>query len=105
MMYEYGSRVPEHMFRGDIFGGGALFMGFGLLVVVGLLVWLFVSQRHAHVAPATHQQMYAGTPAPPPVAASTAVDGAEAIARERLARGEIDAEEFQRVVAALRSAR
>ncbi|MDP2181651.1 MAG: hypothetical protein Q8K99_03685 [Actinomycetota bacterium] len=105
MMYQYGNAVPEHMFRGDLFGvGGLVFMGFGLLVIVGLIIWLVVAQSRSQVVVAQHPT-YAGTPVPPPVTASMVADPAETIARERLARGEIDAEEFQRVLAALRSAR
>ncbi|MDZ4064850.1 MAG: hypothetical protein U1E22_09315 [Coriobacteriia bacterium] len=105
MMYQYADRFPGHMFRGDFFsGGGVILMGLGLIVIVGLIIWLVVAQSRPHTGVATHPT-YASTPAFPPVAASPVVDPAETIARERLARGEIDAEEFQRIAAALRSAR
>lgn len=105
MMYQYADRIPGHMFRGDLFGaGGAIVMGLGLIVIVGLIIWLVVAQGRP-AAGATPHATYTGTPVPPPAAPPLAPDPAETILRERLARGEIDAEEFQRVLAALRNVR
>jgi uncharacterized membrane protein len=71
-------------------------MGFGLILVLGVVLWLVWSQR----TPNTHGATPVSTlfaPAPP------AQDAAEQIARERFARGEIDRDEYDRVISALRS--
>lgn len=70
-------------------GGFAWFAhaAFVLLVLAGIvvLVWALTRRpRHAAVAPVT-----------------SAVDAASAIARERLARGEIDPDQYLAIVAAL----
>jgi len=86
-----------------LFGSGWMVttMGLGLLLIVALVVWLVWSQRDAAVRATAHQ-----VPAPyiaPPAAASTHEDSAERIARERFARGEIDRDEYERLIAALRN--
>lgn len=99
-------------FRGAPFGSG-LFYGpmhdgfffpfagwlFGLLVtaaIVALVVWLIVRAAR-HGAGQTSEP----AAAPAPDAAST--DEALRIARERLARGEIDVEQYRTIVQALTS--
>ena len=83
-------------FGGMVFG----LLGF-LLLVIGIAVLVSMTRRHgayAHMAGhgcATQLAAPVGSMGPGP-------DTAEAIARERLARGEIDADEFTRIVAALR---
>lgn len=71
-------------------------MGFGLVLVLGVALWLVWSQRTAHTNGALSLPM-PFAPTPP------RSDTAEEIARERFARGEIDRDEYDRVIAALRS--
>lgn len=71
-------------------------MGFGLILVLGVVLWLVWSQRTATA--------HGTTPLPTlftPAAATP--DTAEQIARERFARGEIDRDEYDRVLGALRT--
>lgn len=78
-------------------------VGFGLLVVVGLVIWLIWSQRHhANNGTVTAQAPYAA-PQTPVVPTAPVRDSAEDIARERFARGEIDRETYEAIVSALRS--
>ena len=71
-------------------------MGIGFLVIVGLVVWAVVSQRHAlGQAFATPTGTHYGGP-------TAHRDDAETIARERFARGEIDRDEYDRLIATLR---
>ncbi len=101
MMYGYGlDRLCAD--GAGVFGSGWMvtgMMGLGFLLIVGVIVWALVSQRdrvqHAFVAPPA---TYGQAPAPAPRA-----DTAEAIARERFARGEIDREEYDRLMATLRA--
>lgn len=74
-------------------------MGLGLLLVAGLVVWFLVTQNRipaesSHTPHAPAQQAYAPTPT---------VDPAEEIVRDRFARGEIDSDEYARLIATLRS--
>ncbi len=69
-------------------------VGIGLLLIVGLIAWFVVSQRSPQTQGSGTAQII-GTPRP------TGED-AESIARMRLARGEIDADEYARIIAALR---
>lgn len=87
-------------FGGRLFGiGHALFGLFVLSVVIGLLVWAATRRRHAHMASVAPASPYATHAAPSVVAGD---DEAMRIARERLARGEIDAEQYSAIVQALR---
>lgn len=103
MYTQYGTM----MFGGHRMMGGvpyaAGYGGFGLLPLIGLLVlaaivvvlaiWAIARKRSAHTAAPG-----AVTPSSPHAAG---VDPALAIARERLARGEIDAEQYAAIAAAL----
>ena len=86
----YGG-LPGARMMGDLgYHSGARLIGAVLFLlviaaIVGLIVWLIV--RKPRVAPTT--------------AAPVAGDTALAIARERLARGEIDPEQYRAIVAAL----
>lgn len=86
MMYPYG---------GYGLGFGPLeFLAFVLLaaIVIGLIVWLVVRKTHGSNAGGAQ----GGAPAAP-----AAQDSALAIARERLARGEIDTAQYEAIVKAL----
>lgn len=85
--------------HGGLFGiGGALFGLFVLAVVIGVIVWAVTRHKHSsHAYPAG-----AVPPAGYTAAAGTAEDEAMRIARERLARGEIDAEQYATIAQALR---
>jgi uncharacterized membrane protein len=82
--------------RAGVFGYGGMWflVGFALLLIVGLIVWLVVSKRITQPQGGGTAQVL-GAPRP------TGED-AESIARTRLARGEIDADEYARIIAALR---
>lgn len=85
--------VPEVMFWHSGWGGGGmLVMGFGMLVfwavVVAGVVWAIRSSR-----PATPT---AGPPAPQEPVPSGGLRPAREILDQRLARGEITPEEYQR---------
>ena len=71
------------------------------LLVFGLLVWLVL--RLTGNLPA--RTVIAPTPTPVAPTAVTAIpaDSAVAIVRERFARGEIDRDEYERLITALRS--
>ena len=87
------------MFGGHAFGG--IFMGIGLVVLFGLILW-FVFGRHGCAVQtgscATHAHGAHGATGP----TGASVDAAEAIARERFARGEIGREEYDQIMATLR---
>lgn len=88
--------VGTHM--ADGFGGyGALWM-IGLVIlgaiIVALVIWL-VTRSRTHPVSASPQAL--GAPASP--ATDTALD----IARQRLARGEIDPEQYTAIATALKS--
>ncbi len=74
-------------------------MGFGFLLLVGLVVWFVLSQQRASAGVPVQ-----GVPtvSAPSVSPTLAEDASERIARERLAKGEINAEEFARIIEALR---
>lgn len=104
MLTQYGNMFAggQRMMGGSPLGAGGL-GGFGILpvlgfivlaaIVVAIVIWLIARNR-----PATDAA--AGTPAssvhPAPMG-----DAALAIARERLARGEIDPDQYTAIVAAL----
>jgi uncharacterized membrane protein len=80
-----------------------LMMGFGLLftiALIGVVVWLVSNQGRANLG-LGNQQVQAGSPvAPAPVAQG---DHAQEIVRARYARGEIDAAEYDALMAGLRN--
>ena len=100
------SGLGMHSFFG--FGGWLIPMGIGLLVVVGVILWFAFANREqtrSHVVAYGGQHVAApGSLAQPtpPVSAAAPADSAEAIVRERLARGEIDRDEYDRLIATLR---
>ncbi len=77
------------------FGGFSIFahVGFFILaaIVVAIVIWA-ITRKHGHTSTS-------GTPAT--AQAASAEDAALAIARERLARGEIDPGQYTAIVAAL----
>lgn len=79
-------------------------MGFGLLLVIGLVVWFLLTQRHepAHVTTAS-QAPAQQVPGPQAYAPAPVTDPAEEIVRDRFARGEIDSDEYTRLIATLRT--
>lgn len=87
---EYGLAGGRTMYRVAMHGGagliGTLFVLVAAAALVGLIVWLIVRKTGGH----------AGA-----VAAASANDPAVAIARDRLARGEIDPEQYAAIIAAL----
>lgn len=70
-------------------------MGFALVILVGVVLWVLLSQRST--------QPTGSIPTPMSYAATRPGDAAESIARERFARGEIDRDEYDRLIATLRS--
>lgn len=97
-----GGPFAPHMARGFGYGFGPgahvlplLWCLFVAAVIVVLIVAIVRTRRgHGHTALATAAAPV-GTPA----------DGAAAIVRERLARGEIDTEEYERLMAILNGTR
>lgn len=104
MLTQYGNMIAggQRMMDGPALGAGG-FGGFGLFgilgfivlaaLVIGIVVWAV-----AHKRPAADVTVAAATT---PVTPAPAGDAALAIARERLARGEIDPDQFVAIVAAL----
>lgn len=78
------------------YGGTWFIVGLALLVLAGLIVWLVVS-RHSKRERSESALATAAAAAPRP----SGEDTAESIARERLARGEIEPDEYARIMAAL----
>lgn len=100
----YGGRVPQMMDSGHgLFAVGAPIV-FLLVaaIVVGLVVWA-LTRRSRPAAATAH--LTPGASVSAPFAASTAIQDDEAlmIARERLARGEIDVQQYTTIVEALRA--
>jgi uncharacterized membrane protein len=91
---------------GGRFGDGAgIWWLFGLLcmvVLVGALVWLIVAvmrgPRHPQMPQQPWQPPYGATP---PASQYPARQTPQEILRERLARGEVSVEDYQRTLAAL----
>lgn len=101
----YGARGPEMMDYGHGFGLG--FIGPILLLILGavlvaVLIWALTQHRtRAHLANAPSTTTV-GSPLTPPPTARVVEDDALRIARERLARGEIDVEQYTVIAEALR---
>jgi uncharacterized membrane protein len=68
------------------------------LMLLGVIIWLVL--RSTGTLPA---RAALTAPVAPPTVAPHAADGAEKIVRERFARGEIDSDEYARLITALRS--
>jgi uncharacterized membrane protein len=92
------ARGPERFAPGMHGGlgvfGPALGLLFLLAIVATVLILLVLASRRGRAMAAVHGHA-------PVVAHTLATDQAVQIVRERLARGEIDAEEYNRVVSAL----
>ena len=100
MHFDYGCEWAEiggtTMF-GPLGGWTVMIMGLGLLLLVGMAIWFVAWQgRQVHVGP--HQQSVQ-TPLFP--GSAPRQDTALTIVRERYARGEIDHEEYERVISGL----
>jgi uncharacterized membrane protein len=90
----YGQRMME---RSDVFGGFWIFAIAGVLLITAIAIAVIVwAIARSHKTPG-------GAHSPGSYAAPPAADSALAIARERLARGEIDPEQYATIVAALRT--
>lgn len=104
MMYGYGlaphGGFGMHGYYG--LGGWLIPMGLGLLVVIGIALWFVYANRgQAYAQQATysaHVPLASGASG----ASGTQPDTAESIVRERFARGEIDRDEYDRLVSILR---
>lgn len=101
--HHMGPWMMRRGFEGP-FGGHGILLGIGLIVVativVALIVWL------ANRKPATATATPGAVPYPVATPATTgaptpAVDSALDIARNRLARGEIDVEQYKAIAEAL----
>jgi uncharacterized membrane protein len=99
--FGYGRAFGPHMMGDGLgafgFGGYGLLATFALLVVVAIVVAIVVwavTRKRTSDTPTPSQTL----PSAPP-----AQDTALAIARERLARGEIDPEQYAAIVNALRT--
>ena len=110
MMHGYGFGMDDWMTSsGMLFNGTGWMvmpmMGIGLLLIVGLIAWLIWSQRGSLSLDGPQiggqQTMPGGHFGNSPMASSSA-EPVEQIARRRYARGEIDAIEYQTIVATLR---
>lgn len=90
---------PHQAMMGSFHGPGL--SGLVIIAAVGIAIWFFATGRHQRLATSA-------TPAPiaVPTVASYArpsdIDPAEEVARQRFARGEIDAEEYATIVSILR---
>lgn len=93
---------------GDHYGSAARFiephgdwMAIGMflipLLLVGVIIWLVVRNSGTQALHTTAANIAAPTVAP------LAPDDAQRIVRERFARGEIDSDEYTRLITALRS--
>lgn len=103
MGYGFGGGFPGHMVGYSPFGG-LMIVGFILFAaLLGVGLWALLRRDH-HVAHATTTgpSVYSApnTPAAPVSYRTTAGDPLE-IVRERLARGEIDVNQYSEIVAAL----
>lgn len=117
----YGYEVANQVFRhggyppmGGRGGAGIPFHGLGplpllmhlmatiLVVGVGILIWYFATHRTTKTALAGGWAPRASVLTASGAALVAPADPAESIARERLARGEITAEEFSAIIGTLR---
>ncbi|PKQ19467.1 MAG: hypothetical protein CVT66_09935 [Actinobacteria bacterium HGW-Actinobacteria-6] len=96
MGYEHFGYGIDRMASGHSIGG-AIFGLFLLALVAGLIIWLVVGRQHAAHHTATAPQAPIGYS---PIASE---DRALVIARERLAKGEIDVDQYTVIANALRS--
>jgi len=78
-------------------------MGFGFLLVVGLIAWLVWAAQRGTLSTNAYPAVPGGVTYAAPRQPAAASDTAEAIVRERFARGEIDRDEYDRLIAALRA--
>ena len=79
--------------------GGLIFLFIAAALVTGLIIWLVIGRKHGMMAShAAHNNAYAA----PMQVTGAAEDEAMRIARERLAKGEIDAEQYAAIAAALK---
>ncbi|TDB39487.1 MAG: hypothetical protein D9V44_00515 [Actinobacteria bacterium] len=85
-----------HMVGGGLGFGGLIFSFFLLALVAVLVIWLVAGRKHGMHHMAMCNQPQATYPA------GGAQDNALAIARERLAKGEIDTDQYNVIVSALR---
>ena len=92
------------MYRNDwndhMGNGRGIFMLVICALLVGLIVWLVVSSNRRHHAPAAQPQQPHVGPAPLAAAKPTA----QQILDERLARGEIEVDDYRARLEALRAA-
>ena len=91
------------MMAGPQMMGGYTPFGFGGLGIIGVIGFLFIAAGLVALLVWLFSRRPAGQAAvQAPVATTTAEDSALAIVRDRLARGEIDAEQYATIVEALR---
>ena len=95
MGYERFGYGIDHMGGYNI--GGAIFGFFLLALVAGLIIWFVVGRKHAG------HHMAAAPQAPVDYNPVASEDSALAIARQRLAKGEIDADQYTVIANALKS--
>ena len=96
---QYGYRGGEMMGYGYhpwLGAGVGIFLFVLAVILIGLLVWTLAHRRRVPGAGTAPGSL--GTPPPPTIAQ----DDALRIARERLARGEIDVEQYTAIAEALR---
>ena len=94
-IFAHGTMMGGRQIAGaTLFGHGAfaLFVFLALAVATAVVIWMVV--RHRSAAAATGQSAIEPT-------VPSASDTALAIARERLARGEIDPEQYTAIISAL----
>ena len=97
-----GAAGLGHMAGGSFFGfGGLIFTFIATALIAGLVIWLIASRKNVPMpAHAAHYATYQEQSAMP--MAGAAEDQALRIARERLAKGEIDAGQYTVIVNALK---
>lgn len=109
MMHGYGFGVGDWMTSSSsIFTGTGWMvismMGFGLLLIVGLVVWFVWMQRDAlglNGPPASGPQTMTRTPYGTPPTGSSPSEPLEQIVRRRYANGEIDTTEYKTIIMTL----